>query len=132
MANTRTGGCTVVGVECLTGYVKADTNQITIISSTGDIVPYGILNTAGDSGSISSNTIDIDVDDTDYNHYGIYTSGGYGSINGNVIDMYNNDAKDLGIYLAGGYCTGRANMTYRCGTGITDAGASNDVLGLDG
>jgi len=132
MATERTGFTTVTGVEFHSDYVKADSNIITIISAAGTIVPRGVLVSAVcGAGSLNSNTIDIDVDDTTYNHYGVELGGDRNTINGSVIDMYNNNAKDLGIYIAGWHNVGRANETYRCGTGITDAGTGNDVDGLD-
>jgi len=121
----------IAGIEVYADYVKEDSNIITILSETGAVRPYGIITAAFGSGSASSNIVDINVLNTVYNHYGIYASSHYSNIDSNIIDMYNNNAKDLGLYITGMYSAGRANVTHRCGTGITDAGTGNDVDGLD-
>ena len=50
------------------------------------------------------------------------------TISGNTIDMVTNDAQTYGIHLISGatYNVVSGNTTYRCGTGVLNAGGATN------
>ena len=112
----------------------ADKNNININVSSSSSTTKGI-EVLGYNSTVSGNVITVDNDDNTANHYGIhiYLNSDGNTVSGNNIDMVNNDAKDIGILIDSGCDNnqGGDNITYNCGTGISDNGASNAVTGKD-
>lgn len=94
---------------------------------------YGMLLSSLTDSVISGNSIKVDNDDNTVSHFGIYAATDRSVIGQNNIDMVNNDAADYGINLPSGADNnqGGDNITYNCGTGISDTGTGNAVTGKD-
>ncbi|MFH1984116.1 MAG: NosD domain-containing protein [Pseudomonadota bacterium] len=99
---------------------------------------YGIYLLDNCDGKVDSCDVKIDNDEHTYTHIGIIvgTSSGGSDRNviaGNTVDMSNNNAYEIGIQLQSGsdYNYGGGNITYNCGTSISNSGTGNNVSAQD-
>lgn len=110
---------------------KITDNQILLVFSVANTVD-GILLTISDS-IVTGNVIHLENSNHSNASNGIYLyQGDRNVIASNNIAMLD-DANDIGIYLSSGADNnqGSDNITYNCGTGISDAGTGNSVTGKD-
>lgn len=95
---------------------------------------YGISLAYADNNTLVGNPIKINNTDHTTYTYGIHLSSSLRNvINGHNINLVNNDAKEIGVYLSSGSNNnqGSDNITYNCGTSISDAGTGNAVTAKD-
>ncbi|MCE5265667.1 MAG: phage tail protein [Deltaproteobacteria bacterium] len=121
------------GIAAVSRYINMNANQIQIVGAF-EYGVNGIYLAYASDASVRGSKIDIGNSDHTAYTYGIRLESALRNIlTANSINLRNNNAKDIGVLLSAGSNNnqGSDNITYNCGTSISDSGTGNTVTAKD-